>query len=36
MRAFAAGAKLVCSYRFREVLSGAEMYYQRVRRQWTA
>ena len=27
MRAFAAGAKLVCSYRFREVLSGAEMYH---------
>jgi beta-galactosidase len=27
MRAFAAGAKLVCSYRYREVLSGAEMYH---------
>jgi beta-galactosidase len=27
MRAFAQGAKLVCTYRYREVLSGAEMYH---------
>ena len=27
MRAFAEGAKLVCTYRYREVLSGAEMYH---------
>jgi beta-galactosidase len=27
MRAFAAGARIVCSYRYREVLSGAEMYH---------
>jgi len=27
MRAFAAGAKMVCTYRYREPLSGAEMYH---------
>jgi len=27
MRAFAAGSKLTCSYRFREVLSGSELYH---------